>query len=128
MPPGGPPPQDHSFGKKWRLLRRREFLAVQGRGVKVQTRGFLLLFLPNDLGRPRIGITVSKKVGNAVVRNRIRRLLREAFRQNKDWFPPSHDCVIVARREAAGTTWRDVLEDLRSARSRLLSVAARTTR
>ena len=125
-PPGGPP--SHDFGKKWRLRRRREFLLVQRRGVKLRSRHFLLLLHPNDLGHVRIGITVSRKVGNAVIRNRIRRLVREVFRQNKGWFPPGWDLVLIAKRQSADVTYAEVWQDLRKSRARMARVAARSGR
>jgi ribonuclease P protein component len=87
-----------------RLRRRSEFLAVQGRGKKLHTERFLVFILGrNDsLAPTRLGITVSKKVGTAVARNRIKRQVREAFRRLKALFPPGLDVVFVAKRNAVG--------------------------
>jgi ribonuclease P protein component len=52
-------------------------------------------------GRARLGVTVSRRVGNAVVRNRVKRLVREVFRLNAAWFAPGRDYVVVARPSAA---------------------------
>jgi ribonuclease P protein component len=57
----------------------------------------LIYALPNELGHPRVGFSVSRKVGNAVRRNRIRRLLRETFRLMQFDFPRGYDLVIVAK-------------------------------
>ena len=90
------------IAKEMRLRRRAEFLAVQGEGVKVHGRHLLALARkrndPELAGR--LGITVTKKVGNAVVRNRIKRLLREWLRQN-GWVPRGWDIVLVAKDSAA---------------------------
>ena len=60
--------------------------------------GFLVLYArPNKLGINRVGITVSKKLGHAVVRNRVRRRLREVYRLNEDLFQSGWDVVVVAR-------------------------------
>ena len=60
--------------------------------------GFLVLYArPNKLGINRVGITVSKKLGHAVVRNRVRRRLREVYRLNEARFAPGWDIVVVAR-------------------------------
>lgn len=83
-----------------RLKKRSEFLAVR-RGEKRRGRLFLLETLRrDDAGEPRVGFTVTKKVGNAVVRNRIRRRLKEAIRVHaaRD-MAPATDYVIVGRRE-----------------------------
>jgi ribonuclease P protein component len=62
------------------------------------TNGFLVLYArPNKLGINRVGITVSKKLGHAVVRNRVRRRLREVYRLNEDLFQSGWDVVVVAR-------------------------------
>ena len=74
--------------KSSRLLRRRDFVRVQGRGRKLSDGILLALALPRGDGGPaRLGITVSSKVGNAVHRARIRRQVREAFRPRRSQFP-----------------------------------------
>ena len=63
--------------------------------------GFLVLYArPNRLEMNRIGITVSKKLGHAVVRNRVRRRLREVYRLHEEQFAPGWDIVVVARSKA----------------------------
>ena len=69
-------------------------------GRKIHSGNFLLIWKDSALPAARIGITVSRKVGNAVVRNRIKRLVREFFRQNKEIFSPC-DYNIIAKRGAA---------------------------
>ncbi len=88
--------------KEMRLRRRSEFIAVQNAGKKLHGRHVLVLAQKRpDPGLPgRLGITVTKKVGNAVVRNRIRRLVREWLRLH-DWVPTGWDIVVVAKDSAA---------------------------
>ena len=88
--------------KSMRLRRRREFLAVQSAGTKVNTRHFVALVSPTESGMTggRVGLTVSKRVGVAVVRNRIKRLVREWLRTH-DWIPDGYDVVIIAKDSAA---------------------------
>ena len=113
------PSRGHGYGKQWRIRRRRDYLATQNRGRRIHTEHLLLFIRPNGLEHCRIGITVSKKVGNATTRNRIRRRLREVFRQNKDWFPPGHDVVLVAKRVAADASYHDLWAELSRSRRRL---------
>lgn len=90
-----------SFPKSLRLLKRPEFLRVQERGTKVSVEPLLALALPNGTEVTRLGITVSSKVGNAVVRARIRRRLRELFRKRRSKLPVGLDLVLIARTAAA---------------------------
>jgi len=84
------------LAKASRLLSRREFLAVQERGARLASREYLVIALPNALARPRIGVTVSSKVANAVVRNQVKRWVRHAFREEAGSLPAC-DLVLVAR-------------------------------
>ena len=92
-----------TFPKEVRLRRRSEFLRVQDKGHKVTADCLLCLVLPNGRadGLTRLGLTVSTKVGPSVVRNRIRRTLRELFRVQKDSLPRALDMVFIARTSAA---------------------------
>lgn len=96
-----------------RLRKRAEFLAVR-RGEKRRGRFFLLEALDRqDAGPARIGITVTRKVGNAVMRNRIRRRLREAVRVlAAPDMAPGHDYVIVARDELLRARFADIGAEL----------------
>jgi ribonuclease P protein component len=98
------PPGAQQFPKAMRLLRRSEFLAVQETGKKFHGRHFLAVvaFRTSPAEDPlpgRVGITTSKKVGKAVARNRVKRLVREYLRRHA-WVPPGTDVVIIARRSA----------------------------
>jgi ribonuclease P protein component len=87
------------LSKAARLRLRREFLAVQERGRKTPAGAYLLLTLENERGRPRLGVTVSSRVGDAVTRNRVKRWVREAFRDAAGGLP-AVDLVVVARSSA----------------------------
>ena len=99
-----------------RLSRSRDFDAVYRHGRSVSTRFLTLYWFQRDepLGAPRLGFAVPKAVGNAVVRNRIKRQLREIVPTRLELVPTTNDYVLVVRRglpeaaEANGHTW---LED-----------------
>lgn len=94
------------------LKRRAEFLAVRN-SEKRRGRLFLMEVLDRkDAGEPRFGLTVTKKCGNAVVRNRIRRRLREAVRGVGADMQPGNDYVIVARPDALGAPFGDIKAEL----------------
>lgn len=98
---GAQTPRSNAFPKTLRLRSRAEFLKVQSRGQKITAEPLLGLYLPNGLPVTRLGLTVSSKVGNAVVRNRIRRCLRECFRKKHHLLPAGVDLVLIARSGAA---------------------------
>lgn len=109
-------PDDHlseSFSKKDRLLRRADFVRVQSRGRKVYTKSLLMLVLENRIGRTRLGIAVSKKIGNSVKRNRWKRMIREIFRRNRSLFPTTVDIVVIPKRIPYMITYTMLLEEIK---------------
>jgi ribonuclease P protein component len=89
--------------KAQKLRRPSEFKRVYDGGAKAGDDRLLVFALPNDLGLTRLGLSVSKKHGGAVKRNRIKRLLREAFRLSQHDLPPGLDLVLIPRPNAAAT-------------------------
>jgi ribonuclease P protein component len=90
-----------AFPRCRRLRKRAEYLSVQGGGRKLHGESFLLFVLPRAEAQTRIGVTVSKRVGGAVTRNRVKRLVREVVRRHAAWFPMGIDLVFVAKPSAA---------------------------
>ena len=102
-----------SFSREARLTRRSEFLLLSRRGRKFYTPHFIIIRSDNDHLGKRLGVTVSSKVGNAVVRNRVKRGLREFFRRGRENFRPDQDSVIIARRGAGELSHADMTAELR---------------
>lgn len=100
--------RSQAFPKSLRLRSRAEFVKVQTRGQKVTAEPLLGLYLPNGLPYTRLGLTVSTKVGNAVVRARVRRLLRECFRKKRHLLPQGVDLVLIARSGAASADFAGI--------------------
>ncbi|HZR91064.1 MAG TPA: ribonuclease P protein component [Gaiellaceae bacterium] len=98
--------------RRYRLTRSQDFDAVYRRGRSVSTRFLVLYWFPRDGGgEPRLGLAVPRRVGTAVSRNRIKRRLRELWRQQLATIPPGCDYVLVVRpglaeaAEGRGADW-----------------------
>lgn len=102
------------FPKLMRLRKRSEFVEVQQKGAKVQSSGFIGLVLVRGAGRTRLGITTSKRLGNAAVRNRTRRFVREAFRRGLMNLPEGIDLVVIAKKKACDLCALSAFDDLSS--------------
>jgi ribonuclease P protein component len=108
------------FPSQARIVRSSDYRALYKEGRKVYSRRFILFIRTNDIGRSRLGLTVSRKVGGAVIRNRIKRLFREIFRKSLDEIPNQLDILINAKSGCVGTQYielrnefLDVMQKLR---------------
>jgi ribonuclease P protein component len=100
-----------TFPGDFRLRKSWEFKRVDKMGCKYHTPHFVLLIADNSRLYSRLGITVSKKVGNAVVRNRLKRLLREYFRKNCSQLQSS-DYIIIAKKNSARVNSSHIQKEL----------------
>jgi ribonuclease P protein component len=103
-----------TFGKDEHVRKKQDYTRIYAQGVRRYSERFTIITCRNETGARRLGMTVSKKVGNAVQRNRIKRLLREFFRLNKSRLPASQDIVIIAKRGILPLTYSDVCRELGS--------------
>ena len=95
-----------------RLKKSWEFQRAYKKGKKYWDAYFVIYVYHTQLKQPRLGITVSKKVGKSVQRNRVKRLIREAFRVLKQRLIPHYDIVVVGRAAACGLTMQEVRDSL----------------
>lgn len=106
------PKEDYGLPKTQRLLQAAEFNAVYSRGMAYHHRFLVLFFLPKDSTVRRVGIVAGKKTGGAVKRNRAKRLLREAYRLNKNKLIQGLDMVLVAKKRLPELTFVEVEKNL----------------
>jgi ribonuclease P protein component len=111
-PQGHPAAGSQRFGKEDRLLLRPEFRRAAAEGSRRVSDHFIVYISRNKLGRPRLGITASRKVGTAVVRNRVKRLVREYFRTSRDRLPASRDILVIARKTESEMKLADLAREL----------------
>jgi ribonuclease P protein component len=86
-----------TFPRTHRLRTQRQFDAVYQRGAGKTVGPLRVIGLPNDLGHSRLGLSISRRIGTAVVRNRLKRMVREAFRLSQHDLPAGYDLIVVAR-------------------------------
>ncbi len=101
-----------SFRRAEKVTSKSSYRTIYEQGVRRSSRFFTLITCGNPNGAKRLGITVTKKTGNAVFRNRMKRLLREFFRRNKDLFPAGHDVVVMVKKNIPPSTYQETAREL----------------
>jgi ribonuclease P protein component len=102
------------LGKEHRLRRKGEFAKTSTLGKKCKGPHLIFLIRENGSGHSRIGLTVSRRVGGSVQRNRIKRLLRESFRRTRHQINPAIDLVVIARKGAVDLDYLTVCEAMQN--------------
>lgn len=90
------------------LKKNRDFQNVYKKGKSYANRYLVMYILENDTDRNRLGISVSKKVGNSVIRHHVTRLIRESYRLQEDMFNSGLDIVVIARATARNASYQEI--------------------
>ena len=93
-----------------RIKKKKDFLVLYKKGYRYKSRYFSLIGLSNALTYSRVGVVASRKVGNAVIRNKAKRWMRELFRKNKELLEPPVDLIIVATAAIKDASWPELTE------------------
>jgi ribonuclease P protein component len=115
-----PDQRDERFPPKYRLNRATDFRRVFSRGKRTATRLFVIYILPNHLSYSRLGIQVQSKIGSAVQRNYIKRIVREVFRKLKEDFREHVDIVFIAGKQMVKTGYTELNEEFHKSLQRYL--------
>lgn len=108
------PPKGNRFPRALRVVLRRDFERIRAQGVPRRDRLLTVRICPNGLPHPRLGLAVGRHVGNAVVRNRVKRWVRESFRTHRDRFRAGYDFLVSGTPRAADAGLGAIAESLLS--------------
>ena len=110
---------DNSFPAKFKIKTSRDFRNILTKGTKTHSENFILYARPNSLGFPRLGVSVGKKASaSSVKRNRMKRVLREVFRQNKPSFS-SNDIVFVIKNDVSDKKFSELYSEIKKLAGRI---------
>ena len=118
-------PARQTLGWEERLHKRKDFLRIYSQGKRIYTATLVAYFLHNKLDQHRLGVTASRKIGKAAVRNRIKRRIRELFRTSKRPAIPCFDIVVNVRKAAALAPFARLQEDYLKALARIEEMTER---
>jgi ribonuclease P protein component len=107
------------FPHEVRIVRSSDYRMLYKSGSKIYSEKFVLFWRENKIGHHRLGITVSRKVGNSVVRNRVKRLLREIFRKSFRRIPGQADILVNVKSGCAGANYLGLQAEFLAAARRI---------
>lgn len=96
------------MSQKIEAIKNKEFVRVYQNGNSKANRYLIMYVMKNDLDHNKIGISVSKKVGNSVVRHRIKRLVKESYRLNSNLIGSGYDIAVIARNTAKDRSYKEI--------------------
>ncbi len=94
-----------------RIRNKKDFSRLYKKGSRYRGKYFNLIYISSDLSFSRMAVVISKKVGNAVKRNKVKRQMRTLFRRNKELLESSFDILIIAKKEILEASWPMLQED-----------------
>jgi ribonuclease P protein component len=106
---------DEIFTPKERIRKKKDFLHLYKKGKRYRGKYFILIYLSNELTFSRVAVVASKKLGNAVQRNRTKRWLRTLFRRNKELLSRPFDMIFIPRKEIFQANWQNLANDYQAA-------------
>ncbi|MDI6715629.1 MAG: ribonuclease P protein component [Actinomycetota bacterium] len=98
--------------REFRITASKDFQAVYKLGKSTANKDLVVYFLKKEGQRSRLGISVSRRIGSAVVRNKVKRLLKEAFRRNEDKIKGGYDIILIAREAVNEKSFQDIEKTL----------------
>lgn len=101
------------MNKEEKVRKNSHFRYIYRKGKSISNELLVLYIIKNGKNINRVGISVSKKIGKSVVRNRVKRLIRECFRKNKDNIKKGYDFIFIARKKAAESNYYDIDESIK---------------
>lgn len=107
------------LGPHERIRKKKDFLFLYRKGSRHRGQYFNIVYTSNGLSFSRLGVVVSKKIGNAVTRNKVKRWLRTLFRRNKELLVLPLDMLIIANRDIREAAWEDVVQKYLAALKRI---------
>jgi ribonuclease P protein component len=106
---------DETLKPRERIKKKKDFNHLYKKGKRYRGQYFTLVYLSNEFNHSRLAVVASKKLGNAVTRNKTKRWMRDLFRRNKELLKNPTDLIIIPHRGIHEAGWQNLLEEYRIA-------------